>query len=263
MRTIGQLDESNPNSDNYQVSTQVYARAEEEELDGVAGETYSGSCNLIAGALVCPPTTPGGTSSRTYSVTRLSDSFACKPDGTKWKVKVTAYYLDANDGNTEKYFDLVGGSGTSENVDLGTTSLSFTTEQNPLFRVTPDVAASPGCNGSDVFSTALQNQSTTDSNTPQFKLLQDADIIPDELQNEAYIVTDSNNAQNTALEVLTNGGLIDSIQTNKVNTGNDYLVAFEIGQTERYLPDDDDPNTPREQNPGYDFQDQIFKINVQ
>ena len=269
---IGQLDETNYNSDNYQVSTQVYARAEAEDLDGSdPNESYDGFCTLIGGVFTCPP------GNRTYSIDRLSDSFACKPDGTKWKVKVTAYYLDDNDldgnGNPkEKYFQLIDSNGnttttTSQNVDLETTNLDFTSDKNPLFRVVPDRQNSPGCTGSGVFSATTQNQNAIDSTSadatiPQFKLLQDADLIPDELKNAAYGVTDNNKAQKTVVEILGENNLIDSIQNSKVNTGQDYLVAFEIGQTTKYLPDDGDPTTPLRPNPGYDFQDQIFKVNV-
>lgn len=248
---IGKLDDANSASDNYQADSQVYTRAEEEDLSGVdPDKTYDGRCIFgSGGALICPPGSGGG--SRTYSIERVSDSFACKEDGTKWKVKVTAYYIDA--GGTEQYFNLADGSGNSQNVDLSTTSLNFVTDQNPRFRVTPDTSNSPGCSSGDpaVFTSAIQNQSSVDSsNTNQFKLLEDADIIPAQLKYAAYTTSDPANTQQSALEILNNESLIDPNQDNKVNTGNDYLVAFEIGQTDSTKP-------------GYDFQDQMFLINVE
>jgi len=260
---IGQLDESNPNSTNYQVNTQVFARAEQENLDGLNPDVaFTGSCIFTAGALACP-----GGGSKTFSIERLSDAFACRPDGTKWKVLVSAYFID-NAGD-EQFFDLVDSNGnttntTSDNVDLATTDLNFSTTESPLFRVTPDTANSPGCDvASDpnVFTPNIQNQNPVNSNDPGFnpQILEDADIIPPELSNDAYLVTDSNNVQESAQQVLTNQGLIDPIQNNKVNTGNDYLVAFEIGQTSEFIAGTNPPLA----NPGYDFQDQIFRIQVE
>ena len=248
---IGKL-EGAGGSDNYQANTQVYARAEEENLKGEdPDEKYKGRCSFSGGAFVCSPSTPGTPpEARTYSISRISDAFACKPNGTKWEVLVTAYYID--DSGTETYFDLNGGS-TSENVDLSTTSMDFTTDKAPLFRVTPDTANSSGCTGPGTFEPTVQNQNPVDSTSPQFKLLEDADEIPAEFSRDAYVVDgtgDAGNVQQTAKAILSSQGLVDSIQTDRINTGNDYLVAFEIGQT--------DPTVP-----GYDFQDQMFKINVE
>lgn len=267
---IGKLDDANSNSDNYQASTQVFARAEEENLDGEnPDESFNAVCSFSGGALVCPGSNPNDPPpTLTYDVDRLSDSFACKPDGTKWKVNVTAYFIDPNDGS-EQYFDLIDSNGNttgsnSENVDLATTNLAFTTDQNPLFRVTPDTANSSGCdsaNDDDVFTSNQQNHNPISSNNPdQFLVLGDADIIPDNLKNSAYEVSDTSDtdkAQKGALAILEENNLIDPVENNKVNTGQDFLVAFEIGQTP---PDPTDPDDPK--RPGYDFQDQMFKINV-
>lgn len=264
---IGKLDDANSNSDNYQASTQVFARAEEENLEGDnPDESFNAVCSFSGGALVCPSSNPNNP--LTYDVERLSDSFACKPDGTKWKVTVTAYYIDPNDGS-EQYFDLIDSNGNttgsnSENVNLETTNLAFSTDQSPLFRVTPDTANSPSCdtvNDPDVFTSNIQNHSPISSNNSnQFLLLGDADIISDNLKNPAYLVSDtsdSDKAQKDAIAILEENNLIDPVENNKVNTGQDFLVAFEIGQTK---PDPDDPLDFR--RPGYDFQDQMFKINV-
>lgn len=273
---IGKLDPKNPSSKDYEASTQVFARAEEENLDGSNPDVaYTGACVFASGALSCPSIS-GGSSERTFSIERLADAFACRPDGTKWKVLVTAYYMDETDpaNPVETYFPLVDSNGdeisgsTSENVNLDTTALDFKTTEAPLFRVTPDTANSPGCDpstNSDVFSSSVQNQSPIASeNADQFRLLEDADTIPPEFNNDAYLVTDINDpnkVQDSAQQILNNEGLIDPNQNTKINTGNDYLVAFEIGQDKPEIPAG--PSGSLIPNPGYDFQDQVYKISVE
>ncbi len=239
---IGKLDDGNYNSENYQASTQVFTRAEAENLDGVnPDETFNAACNFDTGALVCP-----GGGSRTYTVGDLASSMACTPEGDLWKIYVEAYYL--NNSGTEVVLG---------NNNAG--SFSFVTDQEPLFRLKPDKANSPAaCSGANAFISSdqpggIQNHEFVSSaDTAQFKQLEDADVIDPSLEN-SYI--DANgNPQLSAKDFFADPGndLIDPYDNTKINLeDNRYVISFEIGQT-----------NPNVNGGGFDTNDHILSITV-
>ena len=243
---IGKLDDSNEYSENYQADTQVFARAEEEDLDGKDPDLkFNAACNFVSGALTCP-----GGGNKKYTLDSLANAFACEPGGERWKVKITAYYI--SDPATIPPTETVLGQ-----VDSGSsTSLEFTSAQTPLFRVEPDKENSPAaCKTPSAFKPFTEGGSqnhdpVSSSNTANFKQLEDGDSI-DEALNKSYEVQPGGASQQSARTEFESRNLIDTLDPTKINIdAGRYIIAFEMGQVDTAQP-------------GFDTQDQILSIIVQ
>lgn len=223
--------------DTYQASTKVFARAEEEELEGSnPDETYTAACDFTTGILVCPP---GSNIPRTYNIENLGSALARNPNGDLWSMVVSIYsYDDSTNPPTETLLDSVTVN-EFESIDF-----EVETDLPIIFKVKPDTS---NLADSD-FGTDLQNHDFVSSNdSNQFKLL-DADLIEPALE-KSYQKSDGTN-QKTAKQVLSDNNLIDPVQPNKINLKeNQHVIAFEVGQT--------DPN-----HPGYDTNDQLLLVTV-
>ena len=237
---------------NYQVNSQVFARAEEEDLSGEdPDEIYTAACDFTTGGMVCPPppTTPGGTPpTRNFKIDNLGSALARNLDGDLWPMRIDVYSLDDHDDDdSTPARETILGTKTvsgSESVDF-----EVTTNLPVVFKVKPDTDEySPS--DSD-FDPSIQNRDfVTSIDSGQFKLL-DADQLKSALE-KSYQKSDGT-FQKTAKEILTEKNLIDSIQPDKINLkDNQYIVAFEVGQANQTDPD----------HPGIDYNDQLLLVTV-
>ena len=237
---IGKLDDGNSYSENYQADTQVFARAEAENLDGLnPDETYTEACDFTTGVLICP----SNGNDKTYTIENLSSALACNPDGALWPIKIIAYsYENSTNPATETWLGEATATGTDP-----LNNFSVTSPLPVIFKVIPAPSAPNNCT-TNPFTPTQQNQDTpVASNDPnQFKLL-DADQIEPALE-KGYETSNGN--QDTAKDILNANNLIDPIEPNKINLkDNQYVVAFEIGQTDTT-------------HPGFDTNDQLLLITV-
>ncbi len=260
------LDNSNNSKyEYYQADTQVFARAEQEVLDGDDPDLqFDAACNFVSGALTCP----GGGKKR-YTVKTLANNFACKDADNKfWDVEFQVYEIDpiTKERNTQRLVAIEEGVYESE------TQLVFEVKPDPaspdcqvqpftpMSLYTSQNAPSPNLIGKPDPNSGQQNQSPVLSNDDnpsiRFKQLEDGDPIEGNLLKAGY-GTQKRATEN--FEDPNNDGtddgynsdsLIDPADKTKINIeAGRYIIAFEMGQV--------DANQP-----GFDFQDQILSIQV-
>lgn len=242
---------------NYQLSNQVFARAEVESLEGDnPDETYAEACDFTAMGFICPPPpppggtppggTPPGTPSLTYKIDNLGSALARNSDGDLWDMEISVYSLEDDDDNifTPPIETLLQTKTVS-----GSQSVDFEVETNlpVVFKVKPDDSSTLDSD----FDSSIQNRDyVVSTNTEQFKLL-DADKLGDALER-SYEKSDGT-FQKTAKEVLRDNNLTDPKQPDKINLkDNQYVVAFEVGQANQTDPD----------HPGIDYNDQLLLVTV-
>ncbi|AFZ36249.1 prepilin-type N-terminal cleavage/methylation domain-containing protein [Stanieria cyanosphaera PCC 7437] len=204
----------------YQANTQVYARAQAENLTGA-------SSNNSFGSLTTNPLNPGGTS-KTYKVRNLASAMGCNPAGDP--CNMTIKFRQTSTGNPE----ITTTPDTNGN-------LVFTTSEEFYIEVTPSTTLS------DKFLPEQQNNSNPvlSNDSTRVLTLGDGSNAP---SNTAWNPTaNPNRYQNIGNILQTN----NYIQNNKITLPkNQYIIAFEIGQTDTT-------------HPGFDWQDQVLVVTVE
>jgi type II secretory pathway pseudopilin PulG len=232
---VGELD-----GKSYQADTKVFARAKDETLDGDNTKISYGSGCTFNGVFSCPGS--GGTPRR-YTIDSLGSFFACKPDGSRWTVETVAYSYDSSTTPP-----------TKTELKRSSSSFTVTSSLDVIFEVVPQTNAddSPSC-ATGAFTTAQQNQSavssiqTNGTQDNRVAQLTDASDIETALE-KGYRVNDGTE-QTSVRDILGSHDLIDT-STGRVNLEeNEYVIAFEIGQTDETVD-------------GFDIQDQIILITV-
>ncbi len=226
------------NDEDYRASTEVYARAEAENLTGnSSNKNFSGGGNPN-------PFNPGGQDT-TYTVESIESAMGCNSSGAPCSMTITFKKKSDNTVLTT--------------INPGQTTANFTTNEEFYVEVTPSTSGV-----SNPYPSSLQNNtnpvtSSTNTNeveTNQVMLLGDGFDPP---SNPAWNPTgdDPNNPTFNSIATI----LANTINTNNENRKfienrkitlpeKQYLLAFEIGQT--------DPT-----HPGFDLQDQVLLITVQ
>ncbi len=212
------------NYKDYRASTEVYARAQANTLAGSPGGGSGGGSN----PLTSNPLNPNG-QPRTYRIKKIASSMGCNPDGDPCNMTIT---FKKKSDNTEI---------TPTIKSNGDMELSNITEEFY-------VVVAPSTTGlSNPYTPAEQNNQNpvASTNTNQVFLLGDGDDPP---SIPAWNPESKPPIYDSIATILGNENLI---QNGKVTLKpKEYLLAFEIGQT--------DPT-----HPGFDLQDQVLLITVQ
>ena len=247
---------ANDSDGNYQVNNQVFARAEEESLEGDnPDENYTAACDFSTGALICPAINPNNPlnndpgftpPSLTYKIDNLGSALAKNADGDLWSMVISVYSLDDHDDDIstpaiETLLDTKIVSG-SETIDF-----EVKTNLPVIFRVKPDTSST---SDSD-FDPSTQNRDYVASTDIEQIQLLDADKLETALE-KSYQKSDGS-SQKTAKQILIDSNLIDPIQPNKINIkDNQHVIAFEVGQAKQ----------TDKTHPGIDHNDQLILVTV-
>jgi hypothetical protein len=192
-------------NEEYQANTQVYARAEAENLTGA-------SSNNSFGSLATNPLNPNGTS-RTYTVKNLVSAMGCNPSGDPCTMTIKFKKTSNNSEITTT---------TNANGDK-----AFTISEEFYIEVTPSTTLP------DKFSPGQQNNSNPVLSTDSTRVLILGDGSDAPSKDAWNPTANPNRYQNIGNILRTN----NYIQNNKITLPKDhYIIAFEIGQTSPIHP---------------------------
>ncbi|MGK7937292.1 MAG: type II secretion system protein J [Xenococcaceae cyanobacterium] len=244
---IGQLE----NGETYKADTNTYARAKAEDLTGENyDQNYSNkpvnNCRR-APAITCP-----GDVEVIPQV--LGSLMGCEPGGSPCRMTTEFIVKDSDGNSTTKLTIDADGNSTDSN---GNSTNSFILGENEELEiiVTPDATHL----GENAYEPSQQNNSnpvSIISNESQVELLTDArnnDTNGDGKKALEYVAWEPDNFKSLKQLLASTTNSENSktfIQNDKPNLEDgQYIVAFEIGQTDSSVP-------------GYDFQDHVVLITV-